>query len=350
MAYQDPYAGQYGGPYQQQSYAQPPYGQQYGNQQQPQFGQYGDPAPEFNPYGSDHAHTYEPGAYDHFGAGGGYRDDPEPPQRQASHGYSDAPPAPPLKALDERSAFDAGEFTPGPRGPKTARNLRQYRMDFQGPLWTRGGRGSCICRFFCCTFMILVFLVVTILLTLVLFLRPPSITFGDVAPMASAVQLTTDGININMGVNISVDNPNFFNVNFKKINAQIFYPIANNNTLVGGGNATNVVFGSTAETNFTFPFAINYQTSLDPKNLILVDLAEKCGILGSTKSDLKVHYKITVGVQILFVTVSPSISNDFTFACPLNASDLQGLLGSSGLIPTTSRREEEEEGEPDIPL
>ncbi|KAJ7905640.1 hypothetical protein B0H14DRAFT_2660981 [Mycena olivaceomarginata] len=338
MAYQDPFAGQYGGPAGQygggQTYAQPTYGQQqYGNQQQPQYGQYGDPAPEFNPYGSDHAHTYEPGAYDHFGAGGGYRDDPEPPQRQASHGYSDAPPAPPLKALDERSAFDAGEFTPGPRGPKTARNLRQYRMDFQGPLWTRGGRGSCIGRFFCCTFMILVFLVVTILLTLVLFLRPPSITFGDVAPMASAVQLTTDGININMGVNIS------FSI-----------PIANNNTLVGGGNATNVVFGSTAETNFTFPFAINYQTSLDPKNLILVDLAEKCGILGSTKSDLKVHYKITVGVQILFVTVSPSISNDFTFACPLSANDLQGLLGSSGLIPSTSRREEEEEGGPDIPL
>jgi hypothetical protein len=116
QAYQDPYAaGQFGGGH----YAQPQYGQQqYGNQQQPQYGQYGDPAPEFNPYGSDHAHTYEPGAYDHYGAGGGYRDDPEPPQRQASHGYSDAPPAPPLKALDERSAFDAGEFTPGPRGPK----------------------------------------------------------------------------------------------------------------------------------------------------------------------------------------------------------------------------------------
>ncbi|KAJ7271905.1 hypothetical protein B0H12DRAFT_1091939 [Mycena haematopus] len=328
MAYQDPYAGQYGH-YQQQSYGQPQYGQspygqpQYGQQQYEHGGQqYGEPASEFNPYGpSDHPHpTYEPDAYEH----GGYRDDPgqELPQRQASqHGYSDAPPNLAPKSVDERSSFDPGEFTPGPRGPKTAKNLRQYRMDFQGPLWRRGSNASCFFRFFCCTLMIGVFLVVTILLTLALFLRPPSISFGNVVPMASDVQLTSNGINLNMGVNISVENPNFFNVNLKKINAQIFYPI--NDTPIGNGTAKNVVFGSSAETNFTFPFSINYSTSIDPKNLILLDLAEKCGILGTTKSDLTVNYKITIGLQILFVTISPSISNTFNFPCPLSQSDLQ---------------------------
>lgn len=118
MAYQDPYAGQYGGYQHQQqpSYSQPQYGQQ-------QYGNYGDAGPEFNPYTtSAHAHpTYEQGAYDQYG--GGYRDDPghnEPSQRQASqHGYADAPP-PTLqpKSVDERSSFDPGEFTPSTRGPK----------------------------------------------------------------------------------------------------------------------------------------------------------------------------------------------------------------------------------------
>jgi len=187
--------------------------------------------------------------------------------------------------------------------------------------------------------MSIVFLFVTILLTLVLFLRPPSIDFGDVAPMnsGSPIQLTSDGININMGVNISVNNPNFFAVNFKKINAEIFYPIDNNLTAIGNGTANNVVLSSTAQTNFTFPFSIDYSTSLDPKSAILLDLAEKCGILG-TKTDLRVHYKITLGVQILFVTISPSISNDFVFPCPLDAKDLQGLLGGAGLGGSTGRR------------
>ncbi|KAK7020509.1 LEA-2 domain-containing protein [Favolaschia claudopus] len=346
MAYRDPYAGQYGH-YQQPSYGQPQYGDQYQQQHGQQYGNYGDPAPEFNPYAAqDQPHpTYEAGAYENYG--GGYRDDPghndRAPQRQGSQlaaGYSDTPPGPSqltLKNVDERSSFDPGEFTPHATGPKTAGNLRQYRRDFQGPLWTRGSRGSCIGRFFCCTLLIAVFIILTIFLGLILFLRPPSITFGDVTPMSSGVQLTQDGININMGVNISVHNPNFFSVNLKKVNAQIFYPI--NNTLVGGGTAHDVSFPSNTETNFTFPFAIDYSTSIDPRNLILLDLAEKCGILG-TKSDLTVKYKITIGVQILFVTVSPAINNQFTFGCPLKASDLQGLLGSAGMgTPTTSRRD-----------
>jgi hypothetical protein len=254
--------------------------------------------------------------------------------------------------VDERSSFDPGEFTPGPRGPKTAKNLREYRKDFQGPLWRRGGGASCFGRFFCCTFMIIVFLVATILLTLVLFLRPPSISFGNVTPSASAVQLTTNGINIGMGVNISVENPNFFNVNFKKINAEIYYPITSggvtNYTLIGGGTTNNLVVSSTAETNFTFPFAINYTTAIDPKNLILLSLATDCGILTSAKSDITVKYKITLGIQILFVTISPSISNNFVFACPLTESDLSGLLGGAGLGLTGTRREEgAEDGIPD---
>ncbi|KAJ6623523.1 hypothetical protein B0H10DRAFT_2010236 [Mycena sp. CBHHK59/15] len=330
MAYQDPYAGQYG----------------HYQHQPPQ--QYGDSLPDFNPYttaGQPHQ-TYEQGAYDNYG--GGYRDDPIPDQRDhaphrqgTQHSYMTEALAPlPLgsKSLDETSRFDPGEFTPSPRGPKTAHNLRRYRQEFQGHLWTKGGRASCFGRFFCCTFMIIVFLLVTILLALTLWLRPPSISFGEVAPMTSGstVQLTSDGININMGVNISVHNPNFFAVNFKKINAQIFYPI--NDTAIGNGTANHIVFNAVTQTNFTFPFSIDYSTSIDPKNLILLDLAEKCGILG-TKSDVTVNYKITLGIQILFVTISPVISNTFSFACPLDASDLQGLLGSTG-VGTSTRRDE----------
>ncbi|KAJ7172349.1 hypothetical protein C8R46DRAFT_1216190 [Mycena filopes] len=280
---------------------------------------YGEAAPEFNPYAtSDQAHpTYEQGAYDHYG-GGGYRDDPpqDPFAPGTQHSYTDAP-LPPVaaKSIDETSRFDPGEFTPSPRGPKTASNLRRYRMDFQGPLWTRGGRGRCFGRFFCCTFMIIVFLLISIILALVLFLRPPSLDFGDVAPMSTGtpVQLTANGITLNMGVNISVANPNFFAVKFKKITAQV---------------------------------CLRRHLST-PNNLILVDLAKKCGILG-TKSDLKVQYKITLGLEIAFITISPSISNSFTFACPLTADDLKGLLGSTGVSlggreELETRQDEEEE-------
>ncbi|KAJ7449936.1 hypothetical protein FB451DRAFT_1287043 [Mycena latifolia] len=336
MAYQDPYAGQYGG-YQHQ------HQQHTGTMAKAKANM--TPAPEFNPYTtSEQPHqSYEHGGADSYG--GGYRDDPAPehdiqyaPRRQGTQRSYGAPPPLPLasKAFGETSSFDAGEFTPSSRGPKTASNLRRYRMDFQGHLWTKGGRGRCFGRFFCCTFMILIFLFVTIVLTLILWLRPPSIDFGDVGPMSSGstIQKTPDGINLNMGVNISVNNPNFFAVNFKKITAEIYYPI--NNTAIGNGTANNIVLSSNAQTNFTFPFSIDYSTTLDPNGKILLDLAQKCGILG-TKTNLSVNYKITLGLQLLFVTISPSISNTFSFECPLAADDLESLLKSIGL---SSRGEE----------
>jgi len=72
---------------------------------------------------------------------------------------------------------------------------------------------------------------------------------------------------------------------------QIIYPI--NNTNIGSGNEGNIVFPSHTTTTFDFPFTIDYQRALDPDNLILVDLATKCGILGNP-SDISVNYKITV--------------------------------------------------------
>ena len=79
---------------------------------------------------------------------------------------------------------------------------------------------------------------------------------------------------------------------------QIFYPI--NNTDVGQGTLNNVVIRSNMQTNLTFPFSIDYKTKLDPGNLILRDLAQKCGLRGS-KSDLTVKYKITVSIVTIRV-------------------------------------------------
>lgn len=43
-----------------------------------------------------------------------------------------------------------------------------WRKDFNGGLWTKGGRGRCIGRFCCCSLMTVVFLLASILLTLAL--------------------------------------------------------------------------------------------------------------------------------------------------------------------------------------
>jgi len=187
----------------------------------------------------------------------------------------------------------------------------------------------CIGRICCCSLMTTVFLIVSIVLALALWIRPPSISIGTVQPLSSSISAASNGLNIQLGVDISVANPNYFSVDFEKIELQLFYPI--NNTAVGGGTATNIDFKSRSLTNFTFPFTLSYNSSENQADAIISDIASKCGASGGTKSNLEVNYEITLGIHILVATVSPVISNTFSFPCPISASELSTLLGGLNL-------------------
>ncbi|KAJ3814954.1 hypothetical protein F5876DRAFT_86085 [Lentinula aff. lateritia] len=262
---------------------------------------------EYNPYSNSqpHASYEEPhaAAYDNYGPG--YQDTSYP-----ATGFNKT------RDADELSSgFDRGEFG-SPRGEngyqRRAQNIRQYRREFRNDnLWTKGGRGSCIGRFFCCTLMIAVFMIVSIVLALALY----------------QIQLETSGIIVPLEVNISVNNPNYFSVDLKKLT----YPLDGNDTAIGNGSTSDITFHSHSNTSFTFPFEIDYQFSTDPNYAILLDMASKCGILGGSQSDLTIDYSIKVDLKIIFISVSPTITNSFSIACPFDESELEDFIKSLGL-------------------
>ncbi|THH13933.1 hypothetical protein EW146_g6331 [Bondarzewia mesenterica] len=279
----------------------------YANQTSPYPQQYQE-GPEFNPYNTHQPHdTYDQGGYD-----GGYRDEPaiipvSQSQERLDHNKE-------TKGFEE----DIGTHIPRER---TSRNLRAWRYQNQGQIWTRGGRGRCIGRFCCCTLLIAVFLIISIILSLALWIRPPNVNIGNVntPTNGSTLQVLNNGLQINLDIIIGVNNPNYFSVNLKQIKADIIYPI--NNTQIGSGQANNVVFHSHTDANFTFPFDLKYTEDIDPSREIISDIATKC--LSSPQQDLKVQYKITLGLRILFITISPTISNNVSFACPVSADEIQ---------------------------
>lgn len=55
----------------------------------------------------------------------------------------------------------------------------------------------------------------------------------------------------------------------------------------------DVTFHSHSSTNFTFPFSIEYTTTMSSSAQIIDDLVSKCGINGGTVSDITVDYDIT---------------------------------------------------------
>ncbi|OBZ75448.1 hypothetical protein A0H81_04355 [Grifola frondosa] len=294
---------------------------QYSEPQYPQ--QYQD-AP-FNPYETQQPHpTYDQGGYGYgdtndAGRYGGFTDDPSGRAKER-----------------DRSVFENDDTVPSrPVGPRTSSNMRRWRYDHQGNLWTKGGRGRCFGRFFCCTIMIFVFIVLSILLSLALWLRPPNVVIAKPsldATSANAFQFSSTGLNISIPINISVNNPDYFSVVLKKVDAQLFYPL--NNTDIGGGSLSDVNFASHTETNFTLPLVVEYKLSDDPNGDILLDLAKRCGVIpGTSASSVTIDYKITLGIKVLVIPVNPVINDSISFSCDLSSSlsAIEGLLKAAGI-------------------
>ncbi|KAG0705998.1 hypothetical protein DFH29DRAFT_904612 [Suillus ampliporus] len=282
-----------------------PYSDQQRNQQ------YGDAS--YNQYDSRQPHrAYDQDGYDPQ-AMGEYRDDPNvnpgayapAEQRAIPHDQSDF-------------ARETG---------RQSRDFKSWRHGNTGGKWTRGSRGSCIGRFCCCTLMVAVFFVVSIILALLMWVRPPDAIVGNVGTSTTqnAVQLGSGSVTVNLGVDIAVTNPNYFSVSFQSIDAKAYYPI--NNTLVGTGNQSSITFNANSQTNFTFPFSVEFSTSMASSAEILADLATKCGLSGSVQ-DITLNLDVTLGLRVLSWVVYPVVNVPASFACPISAADISSLIPS----------------------
>lgn len=302
---------------------------QYGEQKPTSYPQYGHQYSDsvdagFNPYEvSQPYRSYEQGGQGDYN--GGYTDDPS---------GSGAAKEMNTKERD-RSVFENDDYqVPKAMGPKTSKAMRRWRYEHQGNLWTKGGRGRCCGRFFVCTIMIFFFLLISVVLSLVLWVRPPNLTIGNVSlpDTDDAVQINDNplGATVNLGVNISVNNPNYFSVQFRSIDATITYPLKN--IQVGNGTVKNIDIKSNQETNFTFPFTFDYNSSEDPSFSVLQDLADRCGFGdGGKSSPITVDYKIVLDFKVFLIPIKYPINNSFSFDCPFTSTDLEDLLKQTGL-------------------
>jgi len=249
---------------------------------------------------------------------------------RASTGISGTKQYDPNYSPDRLSRMGVGE------PPKGTGELGLWRHSEHGHLLTKGGRGACIGRFACCSIMTVLFLIISIALSLAMWLRPPDITFGSIqAPTSgSAIQATTSQITINLLIPIDVKNPNFFTAGFQQISAKAWYPLTG--VEVGGGETNNIAFAANTETSFKFPLAIVYSQAKDPNGAMLKDISDRCGFTGNPKKNIDVKYTITLSIRIVAWTITPSFTGTTGFACPLTkdqiapfAANLPGLFGAS---------------------
>ncbi|KAI8991836.1 hypothetical protein BDF20DRAFT_810957 [Mycotypha africana] len=196
------------------------------------------------------------------------------------------------------------------------------------------GRNACI-RYLCCAcclpgwaagiiwFIIIAIIIVIIVLAAIAgtFIMP-TVDMAGVSSnptTGSQISFTGDGLRINFGLIINVNNPNLLSIDLSNINATAFYPTPKGGRpQIGGGYLEQQAVPKYSHFNFTFPFHIEYNPDIDLDQSILTDIADKCGLTGGKKQDITIDYTIHLTAKVLMVKVHPTISSSATFVCPID--------------------------------
>ncbi|KAJ9110786.1 hypothetical protein QFC20_002827 [Naganishia adeliensis] len=188
--------------------------------------------------------------------------------------------------------------------PKSTGMLRMWRKENRAG-WVEGGGWRAFARMFSCCFLSFLFVVISVILTLLMWVRPPDINLNGVTMPTNALQVNAanQSLNINFDLAISATNPNWFSAKFQEISA---------------------VFPANTLTNVTFPFALQYTSAMDPDGTVIADIISKC----TNKQQIKINYDLTLKIHIVAVTIAPKISSSAMIDCPVD--DLSALTGLGG--------------------
>ena len=138
------------------------------------------------------------------------------------------------------------------------------------------------------------YVLVSILATIILYIKPPNLSFSGVQPPLNGSTISTENnaLNINFDLQIQVDNPNTFGAKFNDLYAQLYY--GGTNTNIGYGRVTDVEIHSERTTEFRFPFHIVYKGNKDPNMTVLRGLLSSCGLVGTGTSNIDIDYDLNV--------------------------------------------------------
>jgi len=194
---------------------------------------------------------------------------------------------------------------------------------------------SQIFRCLVCFLVLGVILVLSIIILIVLFLRPPNIGVKNI-DMPQSI----DGLNIDpsrqafsfpINLTVRVSNPNYVSAEINSIHANLFDKHADS-TRVGSCDLRHKHIKSHNDTDITIPCHVRYSLEEDPNKSVIKDIINRCGFNGKKKQDFDMSLKLRLSITVLSITVPINVNPNIRFSCPVSKSDLKKIGGSSPLM------------------
>lgn len=86
--------------------------------------------------------------------------------------------------------------------PRSTGILRMWRKDERGRQWTRGGGFRSSLRMICCCVTVTLIIVISVILAVLLYIRPPRVTLNNVQVGSNPVSITGSGLSVSFSVGI----------------------------------------------------------------------------------------------------------------------------------------------------
>ncbi|TIA92727.1 hypothetical protein E3P99_00516 [Wallemia hederae] len=223
---------------------------------------------------------------------------------------------------DPHQSFGMNDYKPS--------TVKSYRKREHGG-FKRGSVIGLIFRWLFCVLILGISIVIGILATIVLYIKPPNLAFLGVQEPnnGSTISAVNNALNVNFDLEIKVDNPNTFGATFNELYAQLFW--GGTDTAIGYGRVQDVDIASQNSTTFRYPFHIVYQASYDPNKEVLSGLLNSCGLVDpNNRPPINIDYDLDINIKALSINVKQTISNSMSVTCPgFSQSMLQDAVGDT---------------------
>ncbi|WFC97344.1 hypothetical protein MYAM1_000054 [Malassezia yamatoensis] len=170
----------------------------------------------------------------------------------------------------------------------------------------------------------------SVVMLIVLFIRPPNIGLQGLSlpNSASQIQIQQESFTVNASLNAVVSNPNYISAEINNLTA-IAYDSNARITSIGNCSVPHRTIQAQSNTNVTVPCELNYNLQQDKNLTIIRDLINRCGLLqSSTKQSLQILLDTHLSIRVLAFHIPISVSPTVSVDCPITKQEVKQLLGS----------------------
>lgn len=227
---------------------------------------------------------------------------------------------------DAEEAYYAPAMYDGARSPKHRNGIWSYddRRAFQRqPLWAKLLRIAAFIFFFGLV------VALSVVMLIVIFLRPPNIGLQslDLPNSASQIQIQDQAFSVNASLTAVISNPNYISAQIKNLTAVPYDPNVRS-TPLGICNVPHKTIEARKNTTLNIPCNLSYNVQEDSNLSVIKDIVNRCGLVqGSSKQDLQILFDTHVTIQFLAFHIPISISPTISTECPVTRKEIKQALG-----------------------